>query len=99
MAIGAASPGLGPVFSMRRYPPGRSLNLGPRSLNSLPTASRNEGLDDASQLLGFRQCCSDRFVAQQRRGHVAKHGFAMRAVAAKLSTRFSVTHDYKPFTF
>ena len=49
IAIGAASPGRGPVLRMRRYPPGRSLNRAPISVNSFPTASLSRRRSNAKR--------------------------------------------------
>src|SRR5688572_15632801 len=56
---------------------------------------RDQGLDDAAQLLGLRQRGAHRLVHEQRRREVAVHRPAVRGLAAEPTARISVTHRTK----
>jgi hypothetical protein len=46
----------------------------------------DQRLGNSAKLFGLRHGRLDDFVLEQRRGHIAKHGFAVRAVAIQLSS-------------
>lgn len=56
-------------------------------------AQRDQGFDDAAQFFRLRQRGLDRFVRDQRNGHVAEHGKTVTAGAVELTQAITVTHD------
>src|SRR5471032_266660 len=52
----------------------------------------DQRLSNATQFFGFWQSRFDQLVLEQRHRHVLKHGLAVRAGAAQVTTTFTMTH-------
>src|SRR5216683_2821463 len=68
----------------------------PACMQAAALAQGHKLLDDATQLLGFRQRGADLLVLQKRMRHVVEHGLAMGASTAELAAAQAMAHGSLP---